>query len=778
MAYTIEHGVIRSNDGLPCGPRWFCDSRVAFQADDDGIADIHYFSPQGAGHTMVFHRAFWGGIRLYLCDETHNYQLRPKGCDILPFGYTATVRRTWDPAFGCELSLFTAGDSVYIQLRTDDALPEGLRLKLEFYKEYQFVPYASADPRYKHPVPRAWEDWDFADGLLATSFTEQGTTTGIAIGGDLGFTYHPMEKNGKIKLISRPLVRGHRYATVAAFAGGRGEAAEKCRRDSRNADAVRLAMEERYRRAADKAPVLESAHPALNEFFALAPLYHEALKVPEIPGAMRAQTTCYWIWGWDSMTTGDAAFYWGDGAFMERMLGFMRDYSDGTGIAHAFGRDMSNIGTAAPSAQGMYITLLQLAQMNGVDIRPYYTFAVQLFRMIQDTEKEGRGLCAGTSLYPDHRALINETGNDLSTFNNAVGYCAARSMTGLALRMGDEATARAADEFARRIEAGFPQLFDEAVGFYDSSIEADTGEKRRAPSNNAVKWENNYCGELTDAVAGRCLAFYERELVAPAGLRPYPVWSSVYDLDSNQLHCWWPVMSEFYTRLANRYDRPDLLRQWGEWVEGWTRRLMCPEGISCYADEAMPPFDNWNCQPGIWHGYSMRGWYTAAVHSVVGVDLDAGGLTVYPYSGEEMTLRGLHYGEKTLDIVMRGSGPYVEKLTVNGTELRALHKVPADLLREHNRIEVRRCADRPTAVLLRSAYQMAVSDWRTDGRGLSFRLSGVGRSTLVLDASGPVLVRTEDKEERLTPDGEGRIALPVILNGGRRAYRIEPDGMA
>ena len=58
---------------------------------------------------------------------------------------------------------------MYIQLRTDDALPEGLRLKLEFYKEYQFVPYASADPRYKHPVPRAWEDWDFADGLLALS---------------------------------------------------------------------------------------------------------------------------------------------------------------------------------------------------------------------------------------------------------------------------------------------------------------------------------------------------------------------------------------------------------------------------------------------------------------------------------------------------------------------------------------------------------------------------------------------------------------------------------
>lgn len=65
--------------GCPCGPRWFCDNRVAFQADDDGIADIHYFSPQGAGHTMVFHRAFWGGIRLYLCDETHNYQLRPAG---------------------------------------------------------------------------------------------------------------------------------------------------------------------------------------------------------------------------------------------------------------------------------------------------------------------------------------------------------------------------------------------------------------------------------------------------------------------------------------------------------------------------------------------------------------------------------------------------------------------------------------------------------------------------------------------------------------------------
>lgn len=112
---------------------------------------------------------------------------------------------------------------------------------------------------------------------------------------------------------------------------------------------------------------------------------------------------------------------------------------------------------------------------------------------------------------------------------------------------------------------------------------------------------------------------------------------------------------------------------------------MCPEGISCYVDDENVPYDNWNCMCGIWQAYSIHDLYNAIIHIVVGVDLDECGLTVYPYSGEEMKLLGLHFvNNMTFDIEVKGSGEFVKSIEINGIVIEGTNKLPVEFSSEYN----------------------------------------------------------------------------------------------
>lgn len=135
-------------------------------------------------------------------------------------------------------------------------------------------------------------------------------------------------------------------------------------------------------------PVLESPYPELNNFFALAPLYHESCKVQSEPGAIRAKTEHYWVWGWDGMSSSFAYAYWDDVDFMAKMLKLYQQSADPEkGIGHWFARDMSHIETSPIPAQGFYISLLYQFYLNGGDITPYYDFAK---RFPSDLQYRGR----------------------------------------------------------------------------------------------------------------------------------------------------------------------------------------------------------------------------------------------------------------------------------------------------------------------------------------------------------------------------------------------------
>lgn len=673
MNYKVEKGIVYSENGLPYAPRWFCDGRIAFRIDNESITEIDYFGPKTNGSLIAFLKRFWRGMTFYTISDNSRKMIRPYKCKIYPFGYEALSEK-------CEYRIYTGEDSIFFAFcpQTD------LDVAVEFYDEFLFYPETGerADVRY-FGMERSWSKPKFAENTVTCSYSEEGVDTNVAFTANTAISLRRTARNTKNVIDIQKLEKGKEYVFSISFSNGETKIWERY-------DEVWEKQVKRYEKVAENAPVLKSERPLLNQFFQLAPMYHESMKTLDVPGGIRAQSTHYWIWGWDCMTSNESVFYWGDCDFIGQMLDCMRKYADEKNeIAHCFSRDMKNIDPAAPPAQGMYITLLDLYRVAGGDWQQYYPFARNLFNIIAATEVRDTGLCRGISLYPDFRNLIKETGNDISAFNNTVSYCAVRSMEKLAESIQDYETVKIAAAFAERMRNNFEKLlFDADTGFIDSSIDADTYEHRGVPSNNAVKWENNFCKELMKRKAEEYLDFYEKHLISPAGLRPVPEWNECYDADANQLHSWWPIMSEFYTRIVNLSDRPDLMAQYAEWVEYWTEKIMCPEGINCYANEKEVPCDLWDSASGIWQTYTIRGFYNALVHSYVGIDFDENGLNIYPYSSEPVALENLHFGKMTFDVEVCGSGKNIREVWVNGNAMGSIRCVPFDKMELKNTVKI------------------------------------------------------------------------------------------
>lgn len=691
MGYTVEKGKIISDNGVPYLPRWFCDDLIAFEADGYGISKVEYFNRTTKGSEKVFVDDMWGGIRFYIENSGYHNSQNIKKCEVMPYGFSGEWNYK-DIVF--EYEQRAVNNCIIVSLKTAAEAKKNLKFVMEFYDSLCLIIRKDGDTRYINKIEREWRQWEFDKTYMKNSYREDEGETHIAIAANVSIEYIKRDiGNVKNILLTEDIGPGKEYIFIISLDETEEKAKRRAKETLENYNELAKMQDERYKKIMQTMPVLESPYKALNDFFVLAPLYHESCKVQSIAGAIRAKTEHYWIWGWDGMSSSFAYAYWGDVEFIEELLKFYRDTADKeAGIAHCFERDMSHRETSMAAAQGFYISLLYQYYMNGGDISAYYEFAKWIFELIANTEVNNTGLCKGYSLVPDFRETILETGNDLSTFNNSSSYCAIRAMVKLAEQAGDTETSKKASDFADRMKESFEKiLFDKERGFYAASADADTLEKREAYMSPSIKWDNLYCYDLIKGNKGQILEFFENNFVCECGIMYTPVWDISYDADANQLHCYWPSNGECYSRLINFENRKDLIEQWISWVSCWTDILMCPEGIDCYDNINRPKPDGWNAVNGTWQTYSIRAWYEAAVHSVVGVDFAENGMNIYPYDGEEMTLKNLHYCGRTFDIHMKGSGCDIENVTLNGREIGAVREISMDNFEKHNIIEIIRC---------------------------------------------------------------------------------------
>ena len=767
-SYTVKDGVIISEDSIPYLPRFLADERISAKVTGKGLGDIEYFCPDTQGNCKIFAEEFWGGLRYYIRAGGDVLPFDAGKCMIRPFGYESEWKNSLAPV---KFKQFLADNCIITEILSEAEPAEPINFGFEFYGSYAFTPYPYGDLRYKSGVKRSWREWSFEDGVLSGGFDEDTGSVGVCFAANYDWKFSRTARNVKYRLYSGTLEAGRVYRTVTAFAPNTEKARSLAEKALKEAERLYFRQISRYKKVADRAPKLESAYPRLNDFFALAPYYHESLKISEHPGALRAKTTNYWVWGWDGMTANEASAYWGDTEYLADMLEMYKRFTArGEPVPHAFSRDMKGIEPCPPPAEGMYITLLYLYYSAGGNPAEYYGFAKEIFRRIESSATAEAGLCRGTSLFPDFRILLKETGNDISSFNNTVCYCALRSMERLAAVMGDKDTSQSAAYMAERIFKNFmPVMYDAERGFVACSADAETLSRRNVFSSNSLKWENSFLRELTFGKDSKFINFFKRNTVTERGLREVPSWCVSYDEDANQLHCWWPVTGEYFSRLAAASEDEKLSEKWIGWVEYWTERLMCPEGIPCYENTPEVPFDNWNCRCGTWQAYSIRGFYQAAVHGIVGIEAGEGGYTVLPSHIGGITLKGMHYGDMSADITTTGSGAGIEKIVFNGKSIYGTRIIPSELLRRHNSIEIFRKKE-PEKVCILSGTGATLSGYSCESGRIEDDISSSGKIRLFIRVTG---------KTKITADGKG--IFPKLLfdnvaalefNGGDKSIRL------
>jgi len=651
---------------------------------------------------------------------------------------------------------------------------------------------------------RNWEKWKFnnTDKVIEGGYTEKLKETNdkeeadirsysidaevikgeaalkVFIGAD--FALEHVKRNSKHILYSKELEGNTEYYFVTYFMAGSQDGVNKFKKEL---NCIKQNIEKqfnRYNKIIDSSPELLSPYKQLNEFISLAPLYHEALKVMEEPGAIRAKTSNYWVWGWDGITSNCASLYWGDNEFIRDMLRFYEKTAHPEkGIAHAYRNDMSVASISDLPSQGMYITLLQhyysvTKDLN--EVKERYSFAKKIYKSIVASEVEGTGFCEGTSLFPDFPGYMKETGHDISAFNNTVFYCASRSMEYLSSLLGDKEMSVESENIFRKMESNFLKLFfDSDKGFIVNSIDSETLEKRDCYSSDAIKWENDYCSDLFETISSQCMDFFANNFVCKAGIRPMPVWDSAFDGDANQLHSWWPVMGEYYMKLINENNRVDLINQWIGWVSYWTQKLTIPEGIPCYIDTSEPEHDNWDTLCGTWQAYSTRGWYQAALHGVVGVGIDAGGVTFFPYEGEEIKLLNLHYLDRTLDIEMQGSGRYIEFIDVDGQIIKGTNKLPSDLFNSERNIhiKVKRVRENPYKAYVKNANGIEFAEYSYKESKIVTKIKGSGTSRIKIETLKVPSVKLDGVNIDAKYDLDLKLALVEVKMWANETKKLE-----
>jgi len=796
-AFRVDKGVVYCEKGIPESPRWFIDSRLNFQFDETGITQVDYYNPglDWGGMRTIFLRQLWDGIRYYIEKGDRTFKPEFQNSKTWPFG----IEAEWKLG-GITLTqkVMAIDESIVIQITTPNQIPDDLKLKLELNETFGLVNGDANDFRFfiGNNVKREWRNWEFNQqaSLLMGGFSERITSAvkkieiestpnfqGIVgdsskdkygnvnlycgFGSDFLMDHSTTKVNTKHYMRTPLLSPNKTYSFVISFATSEQDLLSKNKTLVDNlANRIKV-QRDRYTAVAESSPVLISPYKELNNFISLTPLYHESLKVRDFPGAIRAKNTDYWVWGWDGMTCNEATSYWGDIQHIKDMLRFYEEKADPKlGIAHAFRNDMSVVTPCPLPAQGMYICLLQLyyAQTGDLDeVKARYEFAKTIFNRTAEKEIPGIGLSKGSSMFPDFINLMGETGNDISSYNNTIFYCAARSMDYLAGLIGDTEIQKRAEGISKRMENNYIKYFYDAdKGFVVTSIDAKTLEKRNCFHASPIRWENDYCGDLAGPMVKNSLPFFEKNLIAKSGVRETPIWNMSFDQDANQLHDWWPVINEFYMRMINENNRKDLVDQWIGWISYWTSQLTCPEAVSTYFETDKPEFDRWNTTNGCWQAFTMRPWYQGIIHGVVGVGTEVGGITFYPYSGEPMKLLGMHYFGRTFDFDMAGSGPFIESIEVDGKIIKGTNKLPKEFYQDkkHIVVKVNRVAVNPYPVSIVSGAGVEIINYEFAKGVIKTELTGSGISRLKIRAAKVPTVKIGGKKVLVNYDSTQQLA--------------------
>lgn len=792
-------GTLTYPDGMPVPFQWFTDDRLSFEADDMGITRVTYLNPlTRSGNPTIFLRRLFDGFRFYIEQNHVTYSPQLKNYSFQPFGFSSDWLVN---GIVIRYGIYAVEESIVFNIQLPGDAPSDLDCKLEFYESFRLTPSDRDDFMFGNwGADRKWGEWHFdaSNNALSNRYTDEPVKRrkdednqedstwksflNICITADFELSQVVRQENPKRILRSKEKLQpGKSYTYLISFIPEEDAIAKTKAKLARSQQTINEQINH-YSKIAQKHPVLISQHPELNNFMALAPLFIEVLKVKKIPGAIRSNNMVYWVWGWDGMVSNASLAYWGDTDYIKQMLGCYMETADPVkGIVHAFRNDMSIALYSPTTSQSIYISLLYLHYSQTRDleeVRKRYAFSKKIFEDILALEIQNTGLCVGTSLFPDFPRFMKETGKDASLFNNSLFYSAARSMECLAILMKDTATRDKARAVFTRIEKNLlAKFFNEEKGFFVSSIDAETLAQRDSYNLSSVKWDMGCYNDLVETVSPRSMEFMATNLVSNVSLREIPLWNESFDGDGNQLHCWFTANAQYFIRTANENNRADLLAKFRGWVEYWTSKLTIPEAINYYAENVRPERERWNSPSGNCQMFGAKEWYLAVLHGIVGLDSGPGGITFYPYDGDEMTLQGFHYMGKQFDIEMKGSGKYISEINVDGKKILGTNILPLDSFQnttgKNIRVIVKRTRQQQSKAFIKSGYGVELHEYNFLPGAIKTKVGGLGTCNLKIHAETEPRVLVNGKKTTVRYHRNLQLAVVKLVFDDDRKKLLE-----
>lgn len=414
----------------------------------------------------------------------------------------------------------------------------------------------------------------------------------------------------------------------------------------------------------------------------------DAMKVKDLPGAMRAGDSGYWVWGWDSMNYPEGLGLGGDTAFLEGMLELYRRTADPEyGISHAMRLDTKPILTMEFAAQGIYAVLLYYAYaLTGNDrlLKEYLPFAKWVVDQAAACEVAGSGLIKSTALYPDQPADLEQDGDDISVFDNSIYYQALRTLAELST--GNPADAQHYTQMAQRTQAGFRKFFDTEQGYFVDSLSAKDFSPRRHYPVYAILWLTPFAADLVLGIEEPVIKFMKKNFPARHGLRMFPKWDTRFMYDGAQLGMYMPVTESFYREMMKRArdaGETSALLDNMEW--SWNQ-LSVLEALTCECENHGQTLDN----PGRKQAFAAKAWLNMFYHVTAGLNLSTRGLSFTACQGPNLSIENLQVRGKSVSLDIRGQGWKIGSMKLNGQPVPPPFTIPFTALKKKNRIVLTR----------------------------------------------------------------------------------------
>lgn len=416
----------------------------------------------------------------------------------------------------------------------------------------------------------------------------------------------------------------------------------------------------------------------------------DALKVQDLPGAVRAADSGYWVWGWDSMVHSDASMLYQDAEGVRDMLAFYRDLSHPTlGIPHAISLGGQPLLAMAFPAQCLYGIMLYNAYVFGGDpgvLKEFYPFAKSLTLLTASQEMGTTGMIPGVSLFPDFPEHLGQDGNDLSVFNNSIFYQALRAMEQLAMELELPEDAKDFRLRADRLRKNFHSFFDIQKGYFIDSLSTKNLTPRKHYPVYAILWVTPFARDLVRGKEAKIARFMRENFPARHGVRMFPTWDDCFMWDGNQLGMYMPVLENFYQQMMLISKDPAPAAAWRENLSWFWSQLSVPEALACETVNHGVTLDN----PGRKQAFCAKAWYSMFFHTVAGLDFDLQGIHFSPADTGNIEIKRLTIRGREIFLQIHGRGWKVGSINLNGKKLGNRNFIAYSELRKRNIIILKR----------------------------------------------------------------------------------------